>query len=886
MPRRPDRPQARLRARSARFSAAANLLAALSLLAPQLQAQAPAPQQTQPQAPAPQQDQAQPSQPAHGTVLFERHLPPVQDTPANQPDPPTPTQPAPLPYKQPARRAGLQKRGKAAATTATPEAAQPAAASTGSGSQPSRTEHPATEGSTAEGEAAEAAAAQSPLATGRTLLLHPSDTDQKAAEAISNADRDAVQIISTDLDLHLNNSTGATEARARLRIRNAGAAALPRVALSISSSLHWQSARQNTGGTSVAVPFEQHLLLTDLDHTGGASEIAVTLPAPLAPGAEASLDLFYEGTLAASAERLRRLGAPLDQAARTDWDSVSPVFTGLRGAGNVLWYPVAASPTFLGDGVAFLEHIDRLRRQDAAAPMGLHLALEFTGNRPDAAYFLGQRQPLVDAAAPTAAAAAPAISTSAAPATQQPDNTDADTETEVRSGLAVATWPAVALDRHLPSLFIANAAPVRGSDDAPVQVAGVDPADTDFNAAVAANFAQAAAEVQPLLASWLGARPSGMLTVLELPIANAAPFADGRLLVAPLAIPPERPAAKTSDADTSADAASSEPPPRPAGVRPGALIVPLTAAWLPAGIPQPWLRDGLAEFLRVLWVERTDGREHALANLAADADLLAQREAFAGAGDESVAVGTAAPPVSAAPIAAAAAPAVNAAAQPLQMCTAAPCARTKAAYVFGMLRSIAGQNALQQALAAWRVGAEKDPRQGTAARLRTLLEQTSGKQLQWFFADWVETDRGLPDLTIVAVAPRRLERSSGSVVTPHRSPVAGPIGPEPVPQPGDPLSSSPAPLAPVNGIAPAEGSWLVAVEVQNNGGVAAEVPVTVRAGNLVNVLPLRVPAHGKATVRVPFEAEPQEVLVNDGTVPEMRTSTHRRSIQPAAAAEK
>ena len=71
---------------------------------------------------------------------------------------------------------------------------------------------------------------------------------------------------------------------------------------------------------------------------------------------------------------------------------------------------------------------------------------------------------------------------------------------------------------------------------------------------------------------------------------------------------------------------------------------------------------------------------------------------------------------------------------------------------------------------------------------------------------------------------------------------------------------------------------MVAVEVQNTGAADAEVPVTVRAGGLVNTLPLKVPAHGRATVRIPFEAEPEEVEVNDGSVPEQIALKHRRSL--------
>jgi hypothetical protein len=284
------------------------------------------------------------------------------------------------------------------------------------------------------------------------------------------------------------------------------------------------------------------------------------------------------------------------------------------------------------------------------------------------------------------------------------------------------------------------------------------------------------------------------------------------------------------------------------------LAYSMVSAWLPQEAA-PWMREGLAEFMRALWIERTEGREPSLMTLAADADLLAQQEAFAGGGTG----------------------------QPLELCAAAPCARTKAAYVFEMLRQIAGENTLKQAIAAWRVRAMQDPRKATAGALQALLEQISGKKLDWFFADWVQADPGLPDLRILAVAPRRMERGTASAVPAQRQVIGGPIGPEPVPQPGDPESQRPAERSRASGLPPAAGSWLVAVEVQNDGGAAVEVPVSVRAGNLVNTLPLRVPAHGRATVRVPFEAQPEEVWVNDGSVPEMRTSTHRRSIGAAPA---
>ncbi len=152
--------------------------------------------------------------------------------------------------------------------------------------------------------------------------------------------------------------------------------------------------------------------------------------------------------------------------------------------------------------------------------------------------------------------------------------------------------------------------------------------------------------------------------------------------------------------------------------------------------------------------------------------------------------------------------------------------------------------------------------------------------MRWCFANWIDAGHALPDLAIVTVAPRRVERSTPTNYLPQaRQPVAGPIGAEPVPQQDDRHAGEQATAASSGGGAPAPGSWLVAVEVQNNGGTDAEVPVTVRNGSLTNTLSLRVAAGGRATIRVPFEAEPEEVLVNDGSVPEAHASEHRRSLR-------
>jgi hypothetical protein len=101
----------------------------------------------------------------------------------------------------------------------------------------------------------------------------------------------------------------------------------------------------------------------------------------------------------------------------------------------------------------------------------------------------------------------------------------------------------------------------------------------------------------------------------------------------------------------------------------------------------------------------------------------------------------------------------------------------------------------------------------------------------------VYRDSGLPDLSIAGVTPRAIDQIGNK-----------------------------------------GAGWLVAVEVKNDGGAVAEVPVTVRSGTLTATQRLRIPARSSASTRIVFEGTPTEVLVNDGTVPEVGSSIHTRQI--------
>jgi len=261
-----------------------------------------------------------------------------------------------------------------------------------------------------------------------------------------------------------------------------------------------------------------------------------------------------------------------------------------------------------------------------------------------------------------------------------------------------------------------------------------------------------------------------------------------------------------------------------------ALIHSLTHAWVQTG--RPWMDEGLAQFFALLWTEREHGREAAMAQLAELIQPLSIAEPEiepAKAGEQPAARGELVG---------------QATGQPLIAATSELYYRRKAAAVWWMLRGIVGDEALQDALQTWRarelakLTAEQD-----ALVFEALLERSGPKNAQnpidlhWFFDAWVLHDRGLPDLSIVDVTPRELPAGKG-----HNT------------------------------------GWLVAVTVRNDGAASAEVPVTIRSDTFSTTSRLRVAGFASATARVIVEAQPSEVLVNDGSTPEVRTSLHKVAV--------
>ncbi|MGA8312520.1 MAG: hypothetical protein WB755_20985, partial [Terriglobales bacterium] len=143
--------------------------------------------------------------------------------------------------------------------------------------------------------------------------------------------------------------------------------------------------------------------------------------------------------------------------------------------------------------------------------------------------------------------------------------------------------------------------------------------------------------------------------------------------------------------------------------------------------------------------------------------------------------------------------------------------RSKAMYVWWMLRDMIGEDALRKAIAAYLPDADKTP-----SYVQQLIQQQTKRELGWFFDDWVYRDRGLPDFRVAAVYPREM---SGN-------------------------------------------NYVVTVTVENRGDAGAEVPVTLNMEQGQVTKRLEIRAKTEETIRFEAVSIPREIVVNDGSVPE------------------
>ena len=144
-------------------------------------------------------------------------------------------------------------------------------------------------------------------------------------------------------------------------------------------------------------------------------------------------------------------------------------------------------------------------------------------------------------------------------------------------------------------------------------------------------------------------------------------------------------------------------------------------------------------------------------------------------------------------------------------------------FVWWMLRDMIGDAALRRTLAAYRPDEDKSP-----SYLQNVIENESKRDLNWFFDDWVYQDRGLPDFRVISAYPRALDT----------------------------------------------GGFMTTVTVENLGSAGAEVPVTVNIEGGEVTKRLEVRAKAAASIRIETPSPPQEIIVNDGSVPEIDTSNN------------
>ena len=550
----------------------------------------------------------------------------------------------------------------------------------------------------------------------------------------TDVERDAVTFTAYNLDIHLMPKEQSLAVHARVTVRNDGQQPLAVIPLQLSYSLHFEDVVLD----GKRLPFDQQTLNSDADHTGQLHEAVVMLPKPLAPKVELTLDVDYSGTIPPSAKRLERIGAPEEMAARSDWDEISEDFTGLRGFGDVIWYPVSSVPQLLGDGNKLFTEIGTQKLRQADARVTMRVTEEFLGEAPNVAVLDGHVMSLgPPSVEPTASF--PGVITFSLP--------------ETRQGFDALT------------LFVAHRTAHEGN--------GLRVYSTPNDEPNVQGYLTAATMVEPLVEQWLG-KPKQSLTILDLPEADDAPFEQGTLLLTGL---------RAAEPDKLADPVTHG----------------LAHAWFQS--PRPWLNEGVANFLGTLWIEQRLGREAALERLETFRTPLTLAEPGSpgeGGGEDLVHTSD------------------------------AIYYRGKATYVFWMLRDLAGDKALAAALRAY------DPAEDTSPEyFEQLVEKASGKDLKWFFRDWVYNDPGLPDLSIGGVYP------SASALA---------------------------------------GQYLVAIDIANDGYAEAEVPVTVRSEKTSLTERVRIPARSKISHRMLIQGTPVEVQVNDGVVPEIQASIHRLTI--------
>jgi hypothetical protein len=284
----------------------------------------------------------------------------------------------------------------------------------------------------------------------------------------------------------------------------------------------------------------------------------------------------------------------------------------------------------------------------------------------------------------------------------------------------------------------------------------------------AGTYSNALAPATKFVSGWFGP-PSAAIAIADLADPNSAPFESGTLLMASMA------------AEDS----------KLAGIN---LVHELVHSAVPSS--RPWVYEGLAHFAEAMYRQEQGGRQAALDFLALHraAFLDSEKEAAAATGKN--------------------------AGKPLAVTFDETYYRSKAAYVWWMLRDITGDDALKEAIRKYRAEDDNDK---APKYVEQLIEAAAKRDLGWFFDDWVYQDRGLPDFHVQSVHPWKTEK----------------------------------------------GAQFITVTLENLGNAGAEVPFTIffEGGEITKRIEVRATA--TATTRVELPGTATKIVVNDGSVPEI-----------------
>jgi len=307
-------------------------------------------------------------------------------------------------------------------------------------------------------------------------------------------DREAFTFTRYDLDVQVEPGLQRLGVRGKITLRNDSQSALKNLSLQISSTLHWSSIQFE----GKPIDFTSQTYTSDLDHTGALTEAVVTLPRAIAPKQAIEIEIGYEGVVPQDTTRLTRIGVPADIAKHSDWDQISPSFTGIRGIGYVEWYPIAAEAASLSQGNSVLETVGRWKERESQAEMKITFSQTDDSEALPKLFCNGRRT---------------ALGSERKASTVSPQ-----TECSFDS---LATAVPFFLSGNFETL------------DAP----GVKISVLPEHRSGARNYALAVDETAPLVSKWFGdhkQKPDAKAEVIDLPDPEAAPFESGGTLLIPL----------------------------------------------------------------------------------------------------------------------------------------------------------------------------------------------------------------------------------------------------------------------------------------------------------------------------------------------------------------